>query len=123
MLEFDGKRPIYLQLMEDLQNRIVAGELPPGSRLDSVRDLALVYGVNPNTLQRALNELERLELLKVQRTSGRFVTKDNGRIKELRKQMAAKHIDQLIQSLIRLGFGQEEILELVEKKLKELKTQ
>lgn len=123
MLEFDGKRPIYLQLMEDLQNRIVAGELPPGSRLDSVRDLALVYGVNPNTLQRALNELERLELLKVQRTSGRFVTTDNGRIKELRKQMAAKHIDQLIQSLIRLGFGQEEILELVEKKLKELKTQ
>lgn len=123
MLEFDGKRPIYLQLMEDLQNRIAAGELPPGSRLDSVRDLALVYGVNPNTLQRALNELERLELLKVQRTSGRFVTTDNGRIKELRKQMAAKHIDQLIQSLIRLGFGQEEILELVEKKLKELKTQ
>ena len=123
MLEFDGKRPIYLQLMEDLQNRIAAGELPPGSRLDSVRDLALVYGVNPNTLQRALNELERLELLKVQRTSGRFVTTDNGRIKELRKQMAAKHIDQLIQSLIRLGFGQEEILELAEKKLKELKTQ
>ena len=123
MLEFDGKRPIYLQLMEDLQNRIASGELSPGSRLDSVRDLALVYGVNPNTLQRALNELERLELLKVQRTSGRFVTTDNGRIKELRKQMAAKHIDQLIQSLIRLGFGQEEILELVEKKLKELKTQ
>lgn len=72
--QFDSSRPIYAQLVERLKAKILAGIYPPGGHLDSVRDLAAAAGVNPNTMQRALAELERTGLVYTQRTAGRFVT-------------------------------------------------
>ena len=120
MLEFDAKRPIYTQLMDEMETRIASGHLEPGAKQESVRELAVLYGVNPNTVQRALSELERAGLLNTQRTNGRFVTENQAQIKELREQMASEQIDKLIKNLESLGFNHQEILELIEKKLKEM---
>lgn len=89
---FDSSRPIYAQLVERLQGRIISGEYPPGSRLDSVRDLAAAFGVNPNTMQRALAELERRELVFTERTAGRFVTTDAKKIQEMRMEVIRQEV-------------------------------
>ena len=90
--EFREDAPIYTQLIAQIQQRIVGGLLGPGARLPSVRDLAAEAGVNPNTMQRALTELEREGIVHSQRTAGRFVTEDAERIRQLReeKQRAAE---------------------------------
>ncbi|MEA4892855.1 MAG: GntR family transcriptional regulator [Peptococcaceae bacterium] len=120
MLVFDAKRPIYMQLMDDMETKIASGQLKPGAKIESVRDMAVLYGVNPNTVQRALSELERSGLLNAQRTNGRFVTLDQEQIRDLREKMAAEKINNLIKHLESLGFNHKEILNLIEKKLKEM---
>ena len=81
--ELDNDRPIYLQLMERIQQDIVSGIYKPGDRLPSVRDLAVEAAVNPNTMQKALSELERSGLVYSQRTSGRFITEDTRLLDEM----------------------------------------
>ena len=83
--QFDSSRPIYAQLVERLKARILAGTYPPGGHLDSVRDLAAAAGVNPNTMQRALAQLETEGLVRTERTSGRYVTEDTELIEAARK--------------------------------------
>ena len=80
----NNDRPIYLQLMERIQTDIVSGKYKPGEKLPSVRELALDAAVNPNTMQKALSELERIGLVYSQRTSGRFITEDDTMLKELK---------------------------------------
>ena len=75
--QFSNDAPIYTQLIQQVKVGIVTGAFPPGERLPSVRDMATEAGVNPNTMQRALAELERDGLVYSQRTAGRFVTEDN----------------------------------------------
>ena len=82
--QFDASRPIYAQLVERLKARILAGTYPPGGHLDSVRDLAADAGVNPNTMQRALAQLETEGLVRTERTAGRYVTEDTALIEQLR---------------------------------------
>ena len=82
--QFRNDIPIYTQLIAQIQQQIVSGALLPGERLPSVRDLAAEAGVNPNTMQRAMMEMEREELVHSQRTAGRFVTEDAQRIRQLR---------------------------------------
>ena len=84
--QFDSSRPIYAQLVERLKAKILAGIYPPGGHLDSVRDLAAAAGVNPNTMQRALTELEREGLLVSGGTSGRSVTQDEAVLVAMREQ-------------------------------------
>ncbi len=84
-MEFDNDRPIYLQILEDFKSKISSGVWKAGEKIDSVRNLAKDYEVNPNTVQRALSELERDGLCKSQRTAGRFVTDDGDLIKSLSK--------------------------------------
>ena len=78
-------RPVYVQLIEQLELALVAGEFPPGSRIPPVRELAADAGVNPNTMQRALQELEGRGLLQAQRTAGRTVTADDAALRALRR--------------------------------------
>ena len=85
--ELDSNRSIYSQLIEVILRRIVTGVYPAGSRLDSVRDLASEAGVNPNTMQRALMELERTGMITTQRTSGKFVTDNQEMIDDVKKEM------------------------------------
>ncbi len=119
--DFDNSKPIYIQLVEELKLRIISGQLDKGSKLDSVRDLAEQAGVNPNTMQRALAELERGQLVYTQRTSGRFVTEDMELIKAMRNQYAATKITEVTTALLQLGYTKEELLELIEEGLKKQK--
>ena len=112
--EFRSDAPIYTQLIDQLQRRIVTGVLLPGERLPSVRDLAGEAGVNPNTMQRALTEMERQGLVHRQRTAGRFVTEDAGRIKALREDMAREQLRGFLSGMAQLGFSREEITALIQ---------
>ena len=117
----DSDRPIYLQLMERIQHDIISGTYKPGDKLPSVRELAMEASVNPNTMQKALSELERIGLVHSHRTSGRFITEDETMIKQLKTETATGHIREFLKSMEHLGFTRPEILELVQDTMKEEK--
>ena len=96
-------RPIYAQLVDQIQRMIVTGIFPAGSRLPSVRELAAEAAVNPNTMQRALVKLEEDGLLYTQRTSGRYVTEETERIMEVKRALAEELIQQFVENMNRLG--------------------
>lgn len=116
---FSGEKPIYAQLVERLQTRIVTGEYPPGARLDAVRDLSEQAGVNPNTMQRAMTELESRGLVYAQRTAGRFVTEDVSRIAALKDDLAREKLGRFLAEMEGLGFTRGEVLSLLESEEKE----
>ena len=103
--------PIYMQIMNNVREAIASGELAPGERVASVRELAGEFEVNPNTMQRALNELEREGLLVSERTSGRFVTKDAVLIGELKKRMASEAADKFRREMAVLGYSEQEMMD------------
>lgn len=111
---FNDNAPIYLQIVSGLQKAVVNGTYRPGEKLPSVRELAMEAGVNPNTMQRALAELERSGLVFSVRTSGRFVTEDEGRLRELRREQSEEIVAAFFSSLRGLGMNKEEILEAVD---------
>jgi len=110
---FSNDAPIYTQLIEQIKVGIVTGAFPSGERLPSVRDLATEAGVNPNTMQRAMMELERDGLVYSQRTAGRFVTEDENMIQQAKRGLAERHIKTFLAAMLRLGFRQEEIIALL----------
>lgn len=115
-MEWDltGDRPIWLQLTERIRMGIIAGEYRAGDRLPSVRDLAAEAAVNPNTMQKALTELERSGLIYSQRTSGRFITRDEEMIRQLKRQLAAEQTAAFLARMDSLGFTKEETLAIME---------
>jgi len=117
-LQFDNNKPIYIQLIEYLKFKIISGELQIGSRLESVRTMAEEAEVNPNTMQRALSELEREGLVYSQRTKGRFVTEDKTKIDEMKKNIAKIEIKKLKEILNRLGYNEDQMLEIIIESLK-----
>lgn len=108
---FDPNTPIYIQVMELIKKEIVSGKLVPGDRIDSVRDLAIHYGVNPNTIQRSLSELEREGLLKSERTVGRFICDDSQRIDSLREDMSTNCVSKFVEEMGTIGFSQQETID------------
>ena len=116
--DLDNDRPIYLQLMERIQHDIISGVYRPGDKIPSVRDLALDAAVNPNTMQKALSELERSGLVYSQRTSGRFITEDEKLLKKMKMDLATEHIHQFFEQMHHLGFRDEETLELIRETLR-----
>ncbi|GAA3662846.1 GntR family transcriptional regulator [Asaccharospora irregularis] len=117
-VEFDNSKPIYTQLVDHLRLKIVSGEMPSGSKVDSVRSMAEEVEVNPNTMQRALAELERLGLVYTQRTRGRFVTEDIEKINLIRKEIATLEISNLRDVLLKLGYSEDELIELINQNLR-----
>ena len=111
----DSDRPIYAQILERIQMQIVAGVYRPGTKIPSVRELAADAGVNPNTMQKALAELERSGLVATQRTSGRVVTEDLNMIKETRNQLAGEQVKDFVRRMRELGFDREDIIDLLKK--------
>ena len=111
--QFSNDAPIYAQLIGQIRAGIVSGAFSPGERLPSVRDLAMEAGVNPNTMQRALTELERDGLVYSQRTSGRFVTEDETMIQQAKRGLAERHIKTFVAAMVRLGFRREEMIALL----------
>ncbi len=110
---FNNDAPIYSQLVEQMTLRIVTAVYMPGQRMPSVRDLAVEAGVNPNTMQRALGELERNGLVFSQRTSGRFVTEDIKMIEDAKRTLASRQIQTFLRAMDQLGYQPGEIIALV----------
>ncbi|MFR2157028.1 MAG: GntR family transcriptional regulator [Evtepia gabavorous] len=108
--------PIYTQLIAQIQQRIVSGALLPGERLPSVRDLAAEAGVNPNTMQRAMMEMEREELVYSQRTAGRFVTEDGERIRRPRESLARNQVKDFLEECTSWGSSWERSSHLYRRK-------
>lgn len=115
--DLTGDRPIWLQLTEQIQQRIVAGEYRAGDRLPSVRELAAEASVNPNTMQKALAELERTGLVYSQRTSGRFITEDQGMIQGLKQRLAEEQTAAFLARMADLGFSGNEALEIMKEQV------
>ena len=107
--EFDNNIPIYIQLVEQLKKYIISGKLKCGERLMSVRELALKTQVNPNTMQRALAELESLGLIYTERTNGKFVTDKQDVIDKYKKEYANILTKNYIANMESIGVGKEEI--------------
>lgn len=118
--EFKDDRPIYLQLMEQIQLRIVSGLYTAGQKLPSVRDMASEASVNPNTMQKALTELERSGLVFSQRTSGRFITEDMVMIKGIKGELAKEQVQNLLANMEKIGFNNKETILLLEEVAKEI---
>ncbi|MBD9241970.1 MAG: GntR family transcriptional regulator [Ruminococcaceae bacterium] len=112
--QFDSGRPIYAQLVERLKAKILAGSYPPGGHLDSVRDLAAAAGVNPNTMQRALAQLETEGLVRTERTAGRYVTEDTALIEELRAATAREIAAEFLARMRGIGYDPAQAAALLE---------
>lgn len=119
-MEFEANTPIYLQLIDMIKLQIVSGRLKSGDKLPSVRDLAVEYGVNPNTMQKALSQLEWEKLVYTVRTTGRYVTEDTELIGKLRKELADMRISDLFEKLQQLGYEKAEIKQLLDNYFEEL---
>ena len=117
--QIDNNRPVYIQLVEQLRMKIISGEIELDSKLDSVRSLAADAMVNPNTMQKALAELEREGFVYSKRTSGRFVTDNKELIEKERKNLVKDNVKKTLDTLINLGYTNEEILNLVGEILRE----
>ena len=108
-------RPVYVQLVEQLELALVAGEFPPGSRIPPVRELAADAGVNPNTMQRALAQLENEGLVRNERTAGRYVTEDRALIEQLRAEAARNLTAEFLEKMRGIGYGPEQAAALLER--------
>ena len=111
--EFKDDRPIYLQIAETVKTAVVSGEIPPGERLSSVRELAAEAGVNPNTMQKALFELERSGLVFSSRTSGRFVTADGVLIASEKQSLAREKTEEFVRQMDSIGIKKDEIIQIL----------
>jgi len=116
--KFRGDRPIYAQLIEHLQRGILSGEYPPGSDIPSVRTLAIEAEVNPNTMQKALAELETQGLLRTHRTAGRTVTEDSKMIDNLKENLAQAQVDSFFEGMKSIGIEADDAAKLIAKAAK-----
>ncbi len=110
---FNNSVPIYLQIVSEIKKQIVSGKLIPGERIPSVRELALTYKVNPNTMQKALIELEENGLIKTERTNGKFVTEDENIINKIKNDYAENLTQNYLSEMISLGITKQEIKERI----------
>lgn len=118
--EFKDNRPIYTQLVEQITLKIVSGEYKIGEKLPSVRDLASEATVNPNTMQKALAELERRGLVYSVRTSGRFITQDSNIIKDTQTTLAKDEIKEFLEKMQKIGFDKNRLLTTLQEVMKEM---
>ncbi len=118
--EFSKDKPIYIQIIEYMQKGIISGEYKPGDKLPPVREMAVSAAVNPNTMQKALQELEKDNLLFTKRTSGRFITEDTNMIDELKESFVRKQIFDFYKKMQSIGLTKQEIIIYVKKTFEEV---
>lgn len=112
--DFNNDRPIYIQLIEQLELSIISGELLPGDRLLSVREYANKYKVNPNTMQKALLELEDKQLIYTERTNGKYVTNNKKIIEKYRSNLAQNKLKIFLDDMHNIGLSNDEIIKYIE---------
>lgn len=115
-MNFKDNLPIYIQIMNLIKKRIILGELKEGEKLPSVREMSTELKVNPNTIQRSYQELEREDLVSTQRGTGSFVTEDMSIINELKKNMANNIVEGFLKEMKSIGFNRSEIISLIDEK-------
>lgn len=118
-MNFNNNLPIYVQIMDYIKRQIVSKELGEGDKLPSVRELSTKLKVNPNTIQRSYQELEREDLIFTQRGMGTFVTEDENKIKKLKNDMASSVISNFIRDMKTLGFSIDDMVKLINESVKE----
>ena len=111
---FDNERPIYIQLVEIIRTQIVSGKFQKGERLPSVRELALTMKVNPNTMQKALVELENEKLIYTERTNGKYVTEDENLIGKVKKELAKEKVNNYLNSMNDIGISYDEAIKYLQ---------
>lgn len=111
---FQTSQPIYAQVADRLKKQIVRGDLRPGDKLLSVRELAIQYKVNPNTVQRTYRELEREGVVKVRRGQGTFVIEDEGIVERLRESLKKECAAAFVRDMREMGFTLQEMKDSVE---------
>ncbi len=116
---FKNGIPIYTQIIDEMTMRIASGAYAPGDKLPSVRELAMDAGVNPNTMQKAMAEMERRGLVFSERTSGRFVTQDENVLRKLHEDLARTYLSELTEKLQKIGMDRDEIRNVVDSWLAE----
>lgn len=119
MKEYDNKTPIYMQIITEMKMRMASGNLVAGEKIPSVRELAQEFEVNPNTMQRALSEMERENLFYTERTSGRFVTTDEDMIMTLRNHLAEQELKRFMEYMEKIGYTKKEMIQKIEEWQKE----
>ena len=117
--QFSNDAPIYAQIVAQMKAGIATGAFPPGERLPSVRDLAVEAGVNPNTMQRAMAQLEGEGLIITNRTAGRTVTEDGVILEKLRQQLARERLEEYFRDMQQLGYDRSQAAALVQEGAKE----
>lgn len=116
-MDFNANKPIYLQIIDEIKRRIVNEEYKPGEKIPSVREFALSLGVNPNTVQRALSELERDSYVESERTIGRFITKDEEIIRKLKEDVIRQKIEQFVEDIESYNYDINKLLEMLKERL------
>lgn len=114
-IEFDNNLPIYLQIMNYIKKEIIIGNLKAGDKIPAVRELAVELQINPNTVQRTFQELEREQIVETKRGLGRYVTSEESKIMEIKKEMAGDLLNRFIQGMQELGFANNDIVTIVTK--------
>ena len=114
-LTFDNNVPIYIQLVEYIKNYLISGVFKSGEKLPSVREFATTFKVNPNTMQKALAELESLELIYTERTNGKYVTKDEKLIEKLKDEYALTLAKSYFQGMKKIGLGKADSIKYLER--------
>lgn len=115
-MEFNQNIPIYLQIIDLFKRRIARNEYLPGQKIESVRELACQLEVNPNTVQRALSELERMNLVRSERTAGRFISMDEELIKQMKEEIINEKIDTFLSEIAELGWTVEELMQELDRR-------
>lgn len=115
-VEFDNNIPIYIQLVDYLKTCILSGKIKSGDKLPSVRELSSTFKVNPNTMQKALMELEDLGLIYTERTNGKFVTEDERVLKKMREEHASLIIKEYFANMSKIGIDKKEAIDYLIRK-------
>ena len=114
-LTFDNNIPIYIQLLEYLKIYLISGVFKSGDKLPSVRDFANTFKVNPNTMQKALSELEDMKLIYTERTNGKYVTKDEKLIEKLKDEYALTLAKSYFDGMKKIGLGKADSIKYLER--------
>ena len=111
--EFLNSTPIYLQIVEHIKTQIISKKYLPNQKIPSVRELSLAFEVNPNTVQKALSDLEDIGLIYTERTNGKFVTDKEEIINKVKEEAINKITDDFYESMKKMGFNKDDVLKLL----------
>ena len=112
---FENNIPIYIQLLDYMKIYLISGVFKTGEKLPSVREFAATFKVNPNTMQKALSELENMNLIYTERTNGKYVTKDKKVIEKLKDEYATTLAKSYFQGMKRIGLGKADSINYLER--------